>query len=151
VSPAVPPAGLVQRRASSAAADRARRHPRHLEDPGGLLIGLDEHDRADGEVDLPAGSTLLLNTDGVDTRHRSISDGLARLRHHAAALTPRLADQPLDTLCDQLLDRLVPQAPTTSPCSPPASNTDPSLVTGQAIRQEPRTRTTRSRCRGFGR
>jgi len=83
--------------------------PRYLEDPSGLLLGLDDHHRADGEMDLPAGTTLLLYTDGlVETRNRPISDGLTQLHNHAAALTRSLVDQPLDTLCDQLLNRLNP-------------------------------------------
>jgi PAS domain S-box-containing protein len=82
---------------------------RYLEDPSGLLLGLDDRDRADGQVDLPAGSTLLLYTDGlVETREQPLSDGLSRLRHHAATLTRSMVDQPLDGLCDQLLDRLTP-------------------------------------------
>jgi hypothetical protein len=82
---------------------------RYLDHPSGLLIGLDDHDRVDGETDLPPGSTLLLYTDGlVETRHRPIGDGLAHLHHEAASLSRRLGDQPLDTLCDQLLDRLSP-------------------------------------------
>jgi serine phosphatase RsbU (regulator of sigma subunit) len=83
--------------------------PRYAEEPSGLLVGLDDHNRSDGHVDLPAGTTLLLYTDGlVESRDRPISDGLARLEQHAAALSRSLADQPLDRLCDQLLDRLSP-------------------------------------------
>ena len=83
--------------------------PRYLEEPSGVLLGLDNHDRDDGEIDLPAGTTLLLYTDGlVETRNRPISDGMTRLHHHAAELTQSLADESLDTLCDQLLDRLSP-------------------------------------------
>jgi serine phosphatase RsbU (regulator of sigma subunit) len=82
---------------------------RYLDHPSGLLIGLDDHDRVDGETDLPAGSTLLLYTDGlVETRTRPIGDGLTRLQHQAATLAGRLGDQPLDALCDQLLERLSP-------------------------------------------
>ena len=83
--------------------------PRYLEDPSGLLLGLDDHDGADGHVDLPAGSTLLLYTDGlVETRDQPISHGLTRLSHHTTALIRSLANEPLDTLCDHLLDRLTP-------------------------------------------
>ncbi len=82
---------------------------RYLDHPSGLLVGLDQNHRADGEIVLPAGTTLLLYTDGlVENRHRPISDGLTRLHHHAAALTQSLVGQPLDSLCDQLLDRLAP-------------------------------------------
>jgi len=78
---------------------------RFLDEPSGLLIGVDNQDRANGDVPLPPGATLLLYTDGlVETRTRSLDDGLDRLRRHAGALI----DQPLGDLCDQLLDRLAP-------------------------------------------
>ena len=51
---------------------------------------------------LPAGSTLLLYTDGlVERRDESIDQGLARLRDQAT----RLARAPLDLFCDSLVDQ----------------------------------------------
>ena len=84
---------------------------RYLEDPSGLLLGLDDDGRTDGQIDLPAETTLLLYTDGlVETRDQPISEGLARLQRHASILAQSLTDRPpdLETLCDQLLDRLAP-------------------------------------------
>ncbi len=52
---------------------------------------------------LPAGSTLLLYTDGlVEHRGRSVSDGLDRLRQIGATL----AAKPLEQLCDSLISQL---------------------------------------------
>jgi serine phosphatase RsbU (regulator of sigma subunit) len=54
---------------------------------------------------LPPGSTLLLYTDGlIEIPGSDLDTGLTRLRHNA----PALAHEPLDTLCDQLLDRMPP-------------------------------------------
>jgi signal transduction histidine kinase len=56
---------------------------------------------------LPAGSTLLLVTDGlVERRGFSLDDGLARL---LALVEQRSADD-LDQLCDAIVDTLVPPA-----------------------------------------
>jgi PAS domain S-box-containing protein len=74
-----------------------------------LLLGLDPDTRRhDHEVELPAGTTLLLYTDGlVERRDSALSVGLERL---SAALT-ELGTLPLDALCDAILDRLLPEAP----------------------------------------
>lgn len=49
---------------------------------------------------LPAGSTLLLYTDGlVERRDEPLDEALDRLRRHAA----ELAREPLDTFCDELM------------------------------------------------
>ena len=77
---------------------------RYLDTPDHLLLGLGlDRDRSATYVDLPAGSTLLLYTDGlVEHRDRSLDDGLARLRQLAGTL----ATQPLERVCDALLERL---------------------------------------------
>lgn len=75
--------------------------------PGGdLLLGLDPGTaRTDQELILEPGDTLLLYTDGlVERRDSDLDRGLARLRQ---ALTGS-GDSPLETLCDDLLARLVP-------------------------------------------
>ncbi|CAL9608391.1 hypothetical protein SUDANB6_05598 [Streptomyces sp. enrichment culture] len=74
---------------------------RYLEEGAGLLLGMDpEMPRRTARDRLPAGSTLLLYTDGlVERRDESLDDALARLRRHTAAL----ARAPLDTFCDELL------------------------------------------------
>ena len=71
-----------------------------------LLLGIDPGtDRRESEVVLDRGATLLLYTDGlVERRGQSLDVGLARLR----ALLEELADLPLEELCDQVLQRLLP-------------------------------------------
>lgn len=82
----------------------------YLDQPAGVLIGLGDDGliddtRVDAAIDVEAGTTLLLYTDGlVETPGRSIIDGLDTLQHHASAL----AHQPLDPFCDQLLQRVAP-------------------------------------------
>jgi serine phosphatase RsbU (regulator of sigma subunit) len=77
---------------------------RYLDTPDHVLLGLDlDVDRSSTDVDLPAGSTLLLYTDGlVEHRDRSLDEGLTRLHETAAAL----AHEPLEQMCDALLARL---------------------------------------------
>jgi PAS domain S-box-containing protein len=77
---------------------------RFLDQGAGLLLGMDpEVARATARDPLPAHSTLLLYTDGLVERRDEILDvALDRLRRHAAAL----AQEPLDTFCDELLIRL---------------------------------------------
>ncbi|MEU0740818.1 SpoIIE family protein phosphatase [Streptomyces sp. NPDC006134] len=74
---------------------------RYLEEGAGLLLGMDpEMPRRTTRDRLPAGSTLLLYTDGlVERRDEPLDDALTRLRRHTAAL----ARAPLDTFCDELL------------------------------------------------
>ena len=72
-----------------------------------LLLGVDPGTpRADHEVVVERGATLLLYTDGlVETRDRSLEEGIDRLR----SKLEELADEPLDRLCDGLLETLVPE------------------------------------------
>jgi serine phosphatase RsbU (regulator of sigma subunit) len=82
---------------------------RYLDQPTGMLVGLGDRDRVDGEVDFPAGVTLLFYTDGlVESRDQPIGEGVELLRHHASELAVSHADLPLDDLCDGLLERLSP-------------------------------------------
>ncbi|MFC3690114.1 SpoIIE family protein phosphatase [Aquipuribacter hungaricus] len=76
-------------------------------DEADLLLGIDPGTgRADREVLVERGSTLLLYTDGlVERRGQSLDEGIALLRTRLE----ELADLPLDELCDRLLDRLVPE------------------------------------------
>jgi serine phosphatase RsbU (regulator of sigma subunit) len=73
-----------------------------------LMLGVDHQTlRTEREVTVRRGSTLLLYTDGlVEDRHLPLDEGMARLRTALA----ELAREPLDVLCDGLLDRLRPQA-----------------------------------------
>ena len=62
--------------------------------------------RTDAGLELPPRSTLVLYTDGlVESRDRSIDDGLERLRKHAASL----AHRPLPAFTDLLLERTRPK------------------------------------------
>lgn len=76
-----------------------------------LLLGLDpDTPRHELETCLPVGGTLLLYTDGlVERRHELLDEGIARLAGHLAELAR--AGTPLEELCDQLLDRLLPERP----------------------------------------
>jgi PAS domain S-box-containing protein len=80
-----------------------------LDEPGSwqgdLLLGVDHLvERAEHVVELPAGSTVVLFTDGlVERRHEDLDTGLDRLR----GLVVELAHAPLDELCDQVVERLV--------------------------------------------
>ncbi|MGY1783559.1 SpoIIE family protein phosphatase [Geodermatophilus sp. SYSU D00698] len=72
----------------------------------GLLLGVrPEAVRADAEVVLARGSTVLLFTDGlVERRTEGFDDGVTRL---ARALA-ELRDRPVDQVCDEVLARMVP-------------------------------------------
>ncbi|MFI8304970.1 SpoIIE family protein phosphatase [Streptomyces sp. NPDC085927] len=74
---------------------------RYLEDGAGLLLGIDpERVRPQANDAIPAGSTVLLYTDGlIERRTESLDHALDRLRGHAAGL----AHEPLDVFCDELL------------------------------------------------
>lgn len=77
---------------------------RFLNRGGGVLLGVQPEAPRRSAVDpLPPGSTVLLYTDGlVERRGESLSQGLTRLRLHAAPL----AREPVDTICDELLNGL---------------------------------------------
>jgi serine phosphatase RsbU (regulator of sigma subunit) len=71
-----------------------------------LLLGIDPTtERRESEISLDRGATLLLYTDGlVERRGQNLDEGLARLR----SLLLELGGLPLEELCDQLLERLLP-------------------------------------------
>ncbi len=75
-----------------------------LDAPGEMLLGVDaDTARTDLSVVLPAGSAVLLYTDGlIERRDRDLDTGTAQL---VTALR-EAADLPLDQLCDRVLDRL---------------------------------------------
>ncbi|MGY0071584.1 SpoIIE family protein phosphatase [Streptomyces sp. QTS137] len=74
---------------------------RYLENGSGLLLGVDPAlVRPQAKDAIPAGSTVLLYTDGlIERRAESLDHALDRLRGHAAGL----AHEPLDVFCDELL------------------------------------------------
>jgi hypothetical protein len=78
---------------------------RYLEEGHGPLLGVDpDLPRSSAKEFLPPGSTILLYSDGlVERRGEPLDHGLTRLRRHAA----RLAAQPPDAVCEQLLSALV--------------------------------------------
>ncbi|RJK96145.1 GAF domain-containing protein [Vallicoccus soli] len=79
-----------------------------LERPADLLLGLlPQTARADHEVELHPGDTVVLYTDGlVERRGELLDTGLAR----ASALASSLAGLPLPDLCRRLVTRLAPDA-----------------------------------------
>ena len=76
---------------------------------GDLMLGVDcTARRQESVVDVPAGSTVLLYTDGlIERRGSSIDEGIDRLVLHLR----ELAGAPLDECCDALLDRMVQGTP----------------------------------------
>jgi PAS domain S-box-containing protein len=78
----------------------------YLTEGHGLLLGTGVHrPRPDATIVLPPGSTLLLYTDGlIEAPGRTLDEGMARLRQHAAAL----AHRSLPSFTDQLLRRVHP-------------------------------------------
>lgn len=113
-------AAVRQRRAPSPLLITADGGARYLDTPHHLLLGAGLDVSRSAEVlALPAGSTLLLYTDGlVEHRNHSITDGMSRLRTFAArpvepfcdALLSQLAADPADDIC--LLALRVPPATT---------------------------------------
>lgn len=81
---------------------------RYLDQPHDMLVGTRlpaAEQRRDSVEPLPAGSTLLLYTDGlVEAPGNDLDTGLTRLRRNAVAL----ARHPLEEFCDGLLKRLPP-------------------------------------------
>ena len=77
-----------------------------LDRPSDLLLGLEpDFPRTDHEIVLRPDDTVVLYTDGlVERRDSPLDHGLARLRQALSAV----GTGPLDRLCDELLQRLVP-------------------------------------------
>ncbi|SED87023.1 PAS domain S-box-containing protein [Streptomyces sp. TLI_105] len=74
-----------------------------LDGPPGTPLGTGAHDFGTEEVVLPEGGLLVLYTDGlIEARDRDLDQGMRQL---AEALRP--LDRPLDTLCDDVLGRLL--------------------------------------------
>ncbi|WP_306300589.1 SpoIIE family protein phosphatase [Streptomyces sp. NRRL B-24572] len=74
-----------------------------LDGPSGTPLGTGAHDFGTEEVALPGGGLLVLYTDGlIEARDRDLDQGMRQL---AEALQP--LDRPLDTLCDEVLGRLL--------------------------------------------
>ncbi|WP_237749646.1 PP2C family protein-serine/threonine phosphatase [Streptomyces sp. SS] len=74
-----------------------------LEGPPGTPLGTGAHDFGTEEVVMPEGGLLVLYTDGlIEARDRDLDEGMRQL---AQALRP--LDRPLDTLCDEVLGRLL--------------------------------------------
>lgn len=80
----------------------------YLDSAHGMLLGIDPFaDRVSASEPLPAGSTLLLYTDGlIERRGESLGRSMTRLRQHVAALI----DQDLDVMCDELLANLAAES-----------------------------------------
>ncbi|WP_182112930.1 MULTISPECIES: SpoIIE family protein phosphatase [unclassified Actinotalea] len=69
----------------------------------GVLAGTDRHEHS---LELPEGAVLVLYTDGlVERRGERLQDGLARLQ----AVLARLPHDDVETLCDDLLDAMLPE------------------------------------------
>ncbi|MFB7448411.1 SpoIIE family protein phosphatase [Streptomyces sp. NPDC056194] len=74
-----------------------------LDGPPGTPLGTGAHDFGTEEVVLPGGGLLVLYTDGlIEARDRDLDQGMRQL---AEALRP--LDRPLDTMCDEVLGRLL--------------------------------------------
>ncbi len=76
---------------------------------GDLMLGVDPSAvRGEPTVEIPAGATVLLYTDGlVERRDSTVDEGIARLAEQLRELGDRL----LDELCDALLERLLRGTP----------------------------------------
>ena len=82
--------------------------PQLLEEPHDLLLGVDpDTRRTEDLLPLHPGDTLVLYTDGlVERRDSDLDEGLGRL----VAAATELAGEPVETLADELLLRLAPEA-----------------------------------------
>jgi serine phosphatase RsbU (regulator of sigma subunit) len=76
---------------------------------GDLMLGVDcSAARAESVLELSAGSTVLLYTDGLIEGHgMSLDEGMQRLVENLA----KLAREPVEGLCDALLDRMLEGTP----------------------------------------
>jgi PAS domain S-box-containing protein len=75
--------------------------------PGGVMLGAGTGCYPAADIDLPAGSVLVLYTDGlVEQRGQDIGTGMSRLARILAASPARS----LDDLCDRVLASLTPRA-----------------------------------------
>jgi serine phosphatase RsbU (regulator of sigma subunit) len=74
-----------------------------------LLLGIDPAaSRSETEIVLDRDATVLFYTDGlVERRGQSVDEGMRRLRD----VLTEVADQTLDDLCDQVLERMLPAEP----------------------------------------
>jgi len=84
-----------------------------LDLPAGPPLGVGGLPFEEAEVELPEGSLLVLYTDGlVESRQRDIDAGLTAMRKVLSDVHPR-PDGPalpsLDTICDRLVDALLPE------------------------------------------
>ena len=79
--------------------------PRFLDGPSSVPLGVMPYAQYEaGSIELPAGATILLYTDGLVERHGELIDhGLGRLAEAASDL-PHSTER----LCDELLEHLVP-------------------------------------------
>jgi PAS domain S-box-containing protein len=77
-----------------------------LDGPPGTPLGAGGQEFPTEQVPLPPGSLLVLYTDGlIEARDRDLDQGMQQL---AQAL--RHLDDPLEEICDRILDRLLPSA-----------------------------------------
>lgn len=77
--------------------------------PPGVPIGVGGFGFETTEVDTPAGSTLLLYTDGlVESRLRDVEVGIEQLRTCCSNASHRKAPPQLEALCDDILNMLGP-------------------------------------------
>jgi serine phosphatase RsbU (regulator of sigma subunit) len=87
----------------------------YLDLPAGPPLGLGGLPFEEAEVELPEGSLLVLFTDGlIESRHRDIDAGLNAMRKllsdiHVRPEGPRHAPPSLDSICDRLVDELLPE------------------------------------------
>jgi PAS domain S-box-containing protein len=82
----------------------------YLDLPAGPPLGLGGLPFEEAAIDLPEGSLLVLYTDGlIESRQRDIDAGLEAMRKVLGDVHPREHARPsLDTICDSLVDALLP-------------------------------------------
>lgn len=85
----------------------ARGTVKFLDGPSGTPLGAGGQDFRSERVALPAGSLLVLYTDGlIEARDRDLDQGMQQLAQALLHL-----DHPLEDICDRILGRLLPPAP----------------------------------------